>query len=189
MTLSEAQKDMRAGLMGGFMGQMVSGVLWLGSAVLATLGYQRSAMGFLVVGGFFIFPLTLLGLRAIGHRATVAKDNPLNRLGMEAAFVLPLCLPLVGAATLYRLEWFYPAFMILVGAHYLPYATVYGMRMFYVLAGVLFTVGLVTGLWMHLPFGTGGWISAVVLFVFAFWGRMIAMRESGAGSTPPDTRP
>ncbi len=38
------------------------------------------------------------------------------------AFTLPLSLPVVGAAALYRLEWFYPAFMVVLGAHYLAFA-------------------------------------------------------------------
>jgi len=48
-----------------------------------------------------------------------------------------LSLLLVGAATLYRTEWSYPAFMIALGAHYLPLVTLYRMRMFYALAAVL----------------------------------------------------
>jgi hypothetical protein len=172
---------MRVALMGGFMGQMVSGLLWLSSAVLATWVSQYWAIAVLVVVGFFIFPLTLLGLKLIGHTAKVAKDNPLNALGMEAAFVLPLCLPLVGAAALYRIDWFYPAFMILVGAHYLPFATTYGMKMFYVLAGVLFTAGFALGYYLQLPFATGAWFTAAVLIAFAFVGRSIALRD-GSGA-------
>jgi hypothetical protein len=40
---------------------------------------------------------------------------------MQAAFVLPLSMPLLLPVGLYRLNWFYPALMILVGAHYLPF--------------------------------------------------------------------
>ena len=171
MTLAEAQQDMRVGLRGGFMGQLVSSVLWLSSAAAATWGSERLAIGLLVVTGFFIFPLTKLGLLVIGHRVTVSRDNPLNGLEMQAAFVLPLCLLVVGAATLYRLEWFCPAFMIVLGAHYLPFVTLYGMRMFYVLAGILVGAGVVLALYVTLPFATGAWFTAVVLAVFALLGR------------------
>ncbi len=44
---------------------------------------------------------------------------------------------------LYRLNWFFPALMILVGAHYLPFATLYGMRIFMFLAGILIAAGVV----------------------------------------------
>ena len=188
MTLQEAQRDMRFGMMGGFMGQLVSGVLWLASAALATWSTPGSAITLLVVAGIFIFPLTKLGLKVIGHRFSVSKGNPLNGLGMQAAFVLPLCLPLVGAAALYRLEWFFPAFMIVLGAHYLPFVTLYGMRVFYGLAAVLFTAGLMLGLYVHLPFAAGAWFTAALLLVFAVLGGWLVRREAGASEAvvPPE---
>ena len=165
------------GLMGGFMGQLVSAVLWFVSAVLATWGSERTAIGLLVIAGFFIFPLTKLGLMLIGHRVKVSEDNPLNGLGMQAAFVLPPCLLLVGAAALYRLDWFYPAFMIVLGAHYLPFVTLYGMKMFYALAGILIAGGVALALYVAMPFGTGAWFTAVVLMIFAFLGRATVSAE------------
>lgn len=177
MTVEQAQREMRTRLLGGFMGQLVSALLWLVSAGLATWSSQRSAIAFLVVSGFFIFPLTKLGLRLIGYRARVSPDNPLNGLGMQAAFVLPLSLLLVGAASLYRIEWFYPAFMIVLGAHYLPFVTLYGMRMFYALAAILVGAGVVLALYVQAPFSTGAWFTAVVLAVFAVMGRSHVVRE------------
>jgi len=171
VTVAEAQRDMRVGLMGGFMGQLVSAILWLASAALATWGSERSAIGLLVVAGFFIFPMTKAGLILIGHRARVSRDNPLNALGMQTAFVLPLSLLVVAAAALYRLDWFYPAFMIVLGAHYLPFVTLYGMKMFYVLAGALVGAGFVLALYVELPFGAGAWFTAAALLGFAFLGR------------------
>jgi len=50
----------------------------------------------------------------------------MNALAMQVAFVLPLSLPLVFAATAYRQNWFYPAFMIALGSHYLPFIFLYG---------------------------------------------------------------
>ncbi len=178
MTVEEAQRDMRRGLLGGFMGQLVSGILWLTSAALATWGTPRAAIAFLVITGFFIFPLTKLGLGAMRHRPAVSPDNPLMGLGMQAAFVLPLCLLLVGAASLYRIEWFYPAFMVVLGAHYLPFVTLYGMRMFYALAAVLVGAGVALALYLPLPFGAGAWFTAAVLLVFAFIGRHSVMAET-----------
>jgi len=89
MLIDDAQHEMRTALLGGFMGQLVSGILWLVSAALATWSTQYWAIGVLVVGGFFIYPATLLGLRLIGHDATISKENPLSMLGLQVAFVLP----------------------------------------------------------------------------------------------------
>ena len=141
MEVSQAQAEVRTVFRGGSVGQLVSGALWLTSAALATWSTPRNAILLLVVGGFFIFPLTQLGLRLLGGPSSLRRENPLGALGMQVAFVLPLSLPVVGAAALYRLEWFYPAFMVVLGAHYLPFVFLYGMRMFAILAGALVIAG------------------------------------------------
>jgi hypothetical protein len=66
MDVAEAQREVRTVFRGGFMGQLVSGLLWLGSAATATYGSPRAGIGVLVVGGFFMFPATMLGLRLLG---------------------------------------------------------------------------------------------------------------------------
>ena len=163
-------------------GQLTSAVLWFASAALATWGSPGAAIIALTAGGFFIFPLTTLGLSAVRNRTRVSKGNPLNGLAMQVAFVLPLSLPVVGAATLYRLEWFYPAFMVVLGAHYLPFVFLYGMRMFAVLCAVLVSAGLALALYTN-SFAAGGWITACVLLAFAVLGGYLVRRESAAERT------
>ena len=180
MEIAAAQREMRAAFLGGFMGQLVAAVLWLGSASLATWGTQRQAILFLVVLGIFIFPLTQLGLRLIGRPGKVGPENGLYQLGAQVAVVLPLSLPVVGGAALYRLEWFYPAFMIVLGAHYLPFAFLYGMRMFLALAALLWIGGLALALWIPAPFATGAWFTGGLLLVFALLGRSVAIGEAEA---------
>ena len=174
MTIEEAQRDVRQQFAGGFYGQLVSGILWALSAAFATWGSRRSAIAALIIGGFFIFPLTVFGLRLSGRRGAVSPGNPMNQLAMQVAFVLPLCLPLVGAAALHRVNWFYPAFMIALGAHYLPFCFLYGMRMFGVLAALLVGAGLACGLYRAGDFSLGAWLTAGTLVAFAFVGGAVA---------------
>jgi hypothetical protein len=84
---------------------------------------------------------------------------------------------LVGAATLYQENWFFPAAMVVIGAHYLPFITLYGMKMFGVLAAVLVLSG--TGLALYGPhiFSLGGWFKAIILITFAFSGRHFVLQE------------
>ena len=180
MRIEDAQREMRRAFLGGFMGQLVSGAIWLVSAGLATWGTVRHAILFLVIAGAFIFPLTRLGLRVIGRSGRVAPENSLYSLGAQVALVLPLCLPVVGAAALYRLDWFYPAFMIALGAHYLPFVHLYGMRMFFPLAAILWVAGIALGLWIEAPFATGAWLTGFVLLAFAVAGRGLALAEEAA---------
>ncbi len=177
MTVEEAQRDMRQAFVGGFFGQLVSGLIWALSGALATWATPRTAITLLVLGGLFIFPLTVALLRISGRSGGAAPGNPLNQLAPQVAFVLPLCLPVVGAAAMCRLNWFYPAFMIVLGAHYLPFCFLYGMRMFVVLAGVLVGGGVWLGLRHVDAFSVGAWVTAGTLVAFAFLGGWLARSE------------
>ena len=183
MNISDAQRDVRMVFLGGFAGQLVSGILWLLSAALATFYTINSAILVLVLGGIFIFPLTQLTLRLMGRRASLGKEHPMNQLAMQVAFTLPLNLLIVLAATLYRLNWFYPAFMIALGAHYLPFVFLYGMRQFAVLAAVFIAAGVIIGMYFSRSFSLGGWYTGVVLLIFAFVGRSAVLHESRAANT------
>ncbi len=178
MLITEAQREIRQAYIGGFMGQLVSGVLWLVTAAVATWGTPRASIILVILGGMFIFPLTRLGLAAIRHPMAITPGNPLNGLAMQVAFTLPLSLPVVGAAGLYRLDWFFPAFMIVLGAHYLPFVFLYGMRMFAVLCAVLVSAGLALALYAPPIFPAGAWITGALLIAFAVAGRQVALREA-----------
>lgn len=183
MDISDAQRDVRTVFMGGFAGQLVSGAVWLLSAALATWHSPRTAIEALVFGGVFIFPLTQLLLRVMGRPYGLPKGHPMNALGMQVAFTVPLGLPVVGAATLCHQNWFYPACMVVVGAHYLPFIFQYGMWQFGALAASLIGAGLAIALYLPAAgFSAGGWFTALALFIFAFVGRSVAAREHRAAT-------
>jgi hypothetical protein len=154
------------------------------SAALGTWVTPKASILAIVIAGFFIFPLTQLMLRLSGRRASLSKENPFNSLGMQVAFVLPLSMLLLVPVGNFRLNWFFPALMILLGAHYLPFATLYGMRMFLVLAGILIATGVVIALYLAETFSLGAWVAGLTLFAFAWIGRAIAAGEASAPSTP-----
>jgi hypothetical protein len=180
MMISDAQLEIRTRFVGGCYGQFVAGTLWLGSAALAVWRGPRASIIMLVVGGFFIFPATELLIMAIGERAPVSSANALRSLGMQIAFVLPLSMPLLLPVGLYRLNWFFPAMMILLGAHYLPFVFLYGMRMFAVLAAFLIGGGTLIAMYFSASFSIGAWYTGTVLLVFAALGRMIVNHEHPA---------
>jgi hypothetical protein len=177
VTIGDAQRDVRTVFLGGFAGQLVSSGVWFLSAATATWHSPRTAMVVLVVAGIFIFPMTMLLLRLMGRPSSLPKGHPMNALAMQVAFVLPLSLPLVFAATAYRQNWFYPAFMIALGAHYLPFIFLYGTWQFGVLAAFLIGSGMVIGLFFPSVFSLGGWSTALMLLVFAFVGRSVALSD------------
>ena len=63
MDIQDAQREVRSVYIGGFWGQLVSSVIWLVSATLGTWVTPKASILTLVIGGFFIFPLTQMLLR------------------------------------------------------------------------------------------------------------------------------
>ena len=183
MDIQDAQRESRSVYIGGFWGQLVSSVIWLAAAALGTWVTPKASILAVITAGFFIFPLTQLMLRLSGRRASLSRENTFNNLGMQVAFVLPFSMLLLVPVSLYNLNLFFPGLMVLLGAHYLPFATLYGMRMFLFLAGILIAAGVVIAQYFPGMFSLGAWIGGLALFVFAWIGRSIATREVSAPST------
>ena len=183
MNIIEAQREMRSAFLGGFAGQLVASVIWAISAAASTWIGPTPGMATLFFGCMLLFPLTQLVLRAMGRPAKVSSSNLLNGLARQIAFTVPLNFLLVGAATLYRQNLFFPAAMVAVGTHYLPFMFLYGMREFGLLAALLIGSGAALGLYLPGAFSLGGWMGAACLLVFAFVGRSLALREERESGT------
>jgi hypothetical protein len=177
MDVRDAQRELRWTYLGGFPGGIVSGVLWLLAAAVASTGGRGRAMAVLVIGGTFIFPATMLLLKAMRLPATMRKENPLGGLATQLAFTIPLSYPLIYAAVLHRTEWFFPAFMVVVGAHYLPFVFLYGMRSYAVLAMVLVAGGVACGTIGRHSFAIGAWFTGFVLLLWAAFAWAWVARE------------
>lgn len=186
MLISEAQREMRVIFRNGAVGQLVSGVFWLLSAALATFVSHRAGIISLIAIGFFTYPLTQLALRLFPPASqggkgcmtgktvvSARRENPFNALAMQTAFIVPLLLPLVGVVSLYKENLFYPALMLVLGVHYMPFITLYGMRSFAFLAAFLLMAGVSLGMgWLPNTFALGGWITGAALLIFSAWAFM-----------------
>jgi hypothetical protein len=168
MLISEAQHEVRTAFLGGFVGQLVSALIWFASASIGTFVDRTTGFWTLAIGGAAIFPLTVALLRMGGHRATLSPQNSLRFLAMQIAFTIPLVLPLAGVAALHNPGLFYPACLMIVGAHYLPFVFLYGMKTYAVLALALSCAGFAIGLRASNSVLMGGWVGGVVLLAFAF---------------------
>jgi len=169
MRIEDAQHEVRQAYLGGSIGQLVSAGIWLGSAALATWGSRTVGMIALIVGGMFIFPLTRLVLALLKSPAAMSRENPFNALAMQVAFTVPAAIPLVLAVSHAQAGWFYPGFMIVVGAHYLPFVTLYGLRQFAVLAAALIAGGWLLPTIAPQAFALGGWIGGGLLLAVGVW--------------------
>ncbi len=164
----DAQREVRTVYLGGFVGQIVSSLIWFASATIATAVDPKTGFWALAIGGMAIFPLTQGLLRLGGRPGSVSRENPLGQLGAQVAFTIPLVLPLAGIAAIVHPGWFYPACLVIVGAHYLPFIFLYGMKTFAVLAGALVAAGFALGILAPGAVISGGWVGGGLLFGFAF---------------------
>lgn len=181
MQVRDAQRDVRTIFFGGAVGQAVSGAIWLASVALTTWVSPRAGILGLVLGGALIFPLTQLGLKVAGRPASLPPGHPMQSLAVQVALVGPLMLPLVGAATLHRADWFYPAMMVAIGAHYLPFAFLYGMRLYVVLSVAMVLPAIVVATQAPaLGTAAGGYTGALLLVAAALAGRQAAGERRGA---------
>ena len=181
MNILESQREMRSAFLGGFAGQLVSGLIWLFAAALGDWLSPGAGMAALFLGSMGIFPLNQGVVRLLGRPGKVSPANGLWPLGSQVAFTVPLNFLLVGAATLYREIWFFPAAMVVIGSHYLPFITLYGMKLFGLLAGLLVVAGAGLALYGPPVFSLGGWLTGILLIGFAFAGRHFVLKEESRG--------
>jgi len=177
MNIAEAQKEVRTVYLGSFSGLIVTSIIWLLSSAAGMWGSTGLAILALVLGGTFIFPLSSLLLKAMGRSATLSRENPFGLLAMQIAFTIPFTYPVIAAATIHNINWFYPAFMVVVGAHYLVFIFLYGMWQFGILAVLLVGLGTAIGIYLPDTFTLGGWVGAMIYLAFAFPFRAIALRK------------
>ena len=104
---------------------------------------------------------------------------------MQVAFVLPFSMPLLLPVSQYNLNWFYPALMILLGAHYLPFVFLYGMRMFAALAASLLGGGIIIAMHLSSSFSIGAWYTGTILLTFAAVGHVLVYNERQRQTSQP----
>ncbi len=177
MDIVDAQRENRFRFSGGVYGQAVSGVIWLVSAGFASWASPQMAIEVVVICGFFIFPITELLIRTIGSSSKLDRANSLPQLGMQVAFVLPFSMLLLIPVCHYKMNLFYPALMILLGAHYLPFVFLYGMRMFATLAALILGGGVTIAMYLSSSFSIGAWYTGIVLLIFAAIGKLLVDKE------------
>jgi hypothetical protein len=131
------QEDMRRGYLWGATGIMTSGVVWLAAGLVAYFNDARNAIWVLFIGAAFIFPISNRIDRALGARGTHSKGNRLSVLALETTVFMLMCLPLAYGLALYRIDWFFPAVLMVIGGRYITFATIYGTPIYWLLGAIL----------------------------------------------------
>lgn len=163
MDVTQAQQDVRRVYRGGFSGPLVSAVIWAAASATYAWGSPTAAMAVLFLGGMLIFPLSSLVLKAMGGPASLPKGHPSIALAMQSAFTVPLGMLVSIALGALEPSLFLPATLIIVGAHYLTFISLYGMKAYGVLAGILVALGAAAIFALPMLRALSGWIGAAVL--------------------------
>ncbi|MFC4653890.1 DUF7010 family protein [Rheinheimera marina] len=130
-SLAAAQQDMREGYQCGAPGVLASALVWTMAALVVLNTGASHGVWALLIGGIFIHPLGLLLAKLAGRKATHQKSNPLGPLALENTLWLMFSLPLAYGLSLYRLDWFFPAMLLLIGGRYLTFQTLYGLKLYW----------------------------------------------------------
>lgn len=115
------------------------------------------------------------------------SENPLRNLALQVALTVPLAIPVIWAAAIGNVNWFFPAFMVIVGAHYLPFTFLYGMWEYTLLAGALVSGGVWIAMTRSISknFAIGGWVGGAVILLFAL---LIQVRRGRKGEGFPPAK-
>lgn len=164
--LADAQRDMRHGYFSGAPGVLASAIAWLAAGVVAILVSPVGAVWALFIGGMFIFPVGVVLAKFLGRPGRHSRGNPLGTLAMEGTVLLMLALPLAFVVSLYRVEWFFPAMLLVIGGRYFTFATLYGTRKFWALGGILAMTAFVL-VATSMPPAVGAFMGGSIELLFA----------------------
>lgn len=140
-SISAAQHDMRQAYYGGAPGVIASGTVWLVAGIATFIMSPDAGIPTLILGGMLIFPVSILLCKLIGASGKHQKENPLGHLALEGTFWMLISIPIAVGVSYYKLEWFFPAMLFVIGGRYLTFSTLYGRRVYWFLAVALVAAG------------------------------------------------
>ncbi len=143
MTFKDAQQDMNDSYLGGSTGVFVSGLIWTISGFVPLYATNTGSMLTLFFGGMLIHPLSMLLSKSLNCSGQHQKDNPLAKLALETTILLFFGLFIAFTVARLNPEWFYPIMLLTIGARYLMFQTLYGMKAYWVLGASLMGMGMV----------------------------------------------
>jgi len=165
MSISGAQQDMREAYHGGATGAVTSATAWLIAAIVATFVTPTAGILTLIFGGMLIFPASVLLCKVIGRSGRHSNNNPLAPLAVEGTIWMLLSIPVAIGAALYRVEWFFPAMLLVIAGRYLTFATLYGMKIYWAFGATL-TISAFALVAFEAPAMSGAYTGALIEYAY-----------------------
>lgn len=140
-TVQAAQLDMRRAYFGGAPGVMTSATAWAIAAIVCAELSPTQGIWALFIGGMFIHPVSVVVVRMLGRTGCHTPGNPMGALAMATTIWMILSFAIAYAASMVRIEWFFPAMLAVIGGRYLTFATIYGARIYWAFGAALAIAG------------------------------------------------
>jgi hypothetical protein len=154
-----------------------SGIAWIASAALSEIFTNEYAILFFILSLSVTFPVGELLRKVFQSRNFISASNKLGQLFMFSAFTIPACYPLVYFLCKVKINYFFPAFSILVGAHYLIFVYAYDRKIFLVLAIAMIAQGVWSVHTLPLSFSIAGYIAGSMIFLTGVYNLIEARKE------------
>ncbi len=166
MTVIEAQEDMRKSYFGGGPGALVSGIIWLTSGITALMSTAQISVLVFFFGGMLIHPLGIVLSKALNRSGKHKTGNPLSSLALESTFLLFIGLFIAYFVLQIRPDWFFSIMILIIGARYLIFSSIYGMRIYWAFGTTLILSGIV-GFLFNSSFYIIGLIGGIIEILFS----------------------
>ena len=166
LTIQAAQADMRRAYFWGAPGVLASGLVWLTAGVVAAQGTEKAAVLALLFGGAAIHPLGIVITKLFGRSGKHSAGNPLAGLAAEGTVWLIAGCAIAYGVHVLRIDWFFPAMLLVIGGRYLTFQTLYGLRVYWLFGALLCAAGVALAL-TRAPVVTGALTGAAIELLFA----------------------
>jgi hypothetical protein len=164
--IADAQADMRLGYLCGAPGIAASAVAWLAASGVALAVSSSAAVWTLLIAGAFIHPAGILIARALGRAGAHQPGNPLAKLAMESTLWMIAVIAIAFGMSVLRIEWFFPAMLLVIGGRYLTFQSVYGLSVYWALGAALCAAGIALAL-VRAPVALSALVGGLIEVVFA----------------------
>ena len=165
MNFKDSQKDMRVAYLGGGTGVIVSSIVWLISGIVAIYFTEEISIMTFFLGGIIIYPLGIASVKFFKRTGKHLENNALAFLAFESTAILFIGLFIAYSIFQVEKHWFFPVMLMVIGARYLIFQSIYGMKIYWIL-GLLLVVSGMLSLISNQPFHIGAIIGGILEIVF-----------------------
>lgn len=175
MEFKESQEDMNISYYGGATGVLASGIIWCIAGLVGSVYSITASMVALFIGGMFIFPLSVLLSKGLKRTGKHAHNNALRHLAIESLGILFVGLFIAFSVAQFNTKLFYPIMLLIIGARYLIFQTLYGLKVYWFLGASLILAGFLSAI-LNFAFIYGAFIGGVIEILFS----LVIFRQSKA---------